>query len=206
MPFGGRGEVSMKLDICPSSGKVQVASGISLKAQCFLNPGKGFKTMKINFFLSAVLGILTLYACGTDNRESSTETDAGEAVNTEQETPVKMIEQLVGEWQLDGSQGGNSPQANNGTQRLVFTEEARYIAYSGNQKVDSGAFRMNEQLRNLYLESEANEQPREYEVELQQDVMTLKARQTTQGGQAAQSFTYRRIGQGSISPQKRGEQ
>lgn len=162
--------------------------------------------MKINFFLSAVLGILTLYACGTDNRESNTETDAGESVNTEQETPVKMIEQLVGEWQLDGSQGGNSDQANNGSQRLVFTEEARYIAYSGNQKVDSGAFRMNEQLRNLYLESEANEQPREYEVELQQDVMTLKATQTSQGGQAAQSFTYRRVGQGSISPQKRGEQ
>lgn len=65
---------------------------------------------------------------------------------------------------------------------------------------------MNEQLRNLYLESEANEQPREYEVELQQDVMTLKATQTSQGGQAAQSFTYRRVGQGSISPQKRGEQ
>ena len=161
--------------------------------------------MKINFFLSAVLGILTLYACGTDNRESNTETDAGESVNTEQETPVKMIEELVGEWQLDGSQGGNA-QANAGSQRLIFTEEARYIAYSGNQKVDSGAFRMNEQLRNLYLESEANEQPREYEVELQQDVMTLKGKQSGQGDQAAQSCTYRRVGQGSISPQKRGEQ
>ena len=74
---------------------------------------------------------------------------------------------------------------------MVFTEEARYIQYSGGQKIDSGAYRMNEQLRNLYLESEANGQPREFEIDLQQNRMTLKPKSANQGGDQTQ--TYRRI-------------
>jgi hypothetical protein len=154
--------------------------------------------MKTNFILFAILAVLTLYSCQGDSRESTTE-DANTQANTKQETPEKMIEYLAGEWQLD-----NAGAAGNSADRLTFTEEARYIARSGNQKTDSGAFRMNEQLNNLYLESEANEQPREFEIEVNENVMTLKPRQPA-AGQENVSYTYRRVGEPSISAEKRGE-
>ena len=48
---------------------------------------------------------------------------------------------------------------------------------NGNEKTDSGAYRMNEQLRNLYLESGADEEPREYEVQLSPDTLILSAKE-----------------------------
>lgn len=157
--------------------------------------------MKVNFFLSGVLVLLTLYSCQSDNREN-TEKNDNEEVNTKQETPVKMIELLVGEWQREGS----GVQQDNAGERITFTEEARYVRRAGNQKLDSGAFRMNEQLRNLYLESEANGQPSEFEITLEGDVLTLKPKKANEGelGDTA-GYTYRRIGEGSISEEKRGE-
>lgn len=160
--------------------------------------------MKTNFFLSSLVATLALYGCQGDTSKT-TETNDHEAVNTEKETPEKMIEQLVGEWQLDNAAGENAGDDGSAGQRLKFTEEARYIMRSSNEKVDSGAFRMNEQLRNLYFESEANGQPREYEMQLQQDMLTLKPKQGGQGGDTNTSYTYRRVGPGSISPEKRGE-
>ena len=157
--------------------------------------------MKINSFLSGIFVLLTLYSCQSDNREKAENND-NEEVNTRQETPVKMIELLVGEWQLEGS----GQQANTG-ERLTFTEEARYVRHSGNQKLDSGAFRMNEQLRNLYLESEANEQPREFEITLQGDILTLTPKKANAADRGdTTSYTYRRVGEGSISEEKRGKQ
>ena len=161
--------------------------------------------MRVNFLFMAVVCALALGACQSDSKKT-TEGNDNEQVNTEQETPVKMIEQLVGEWQLEASQGQSAGQEVAAGQRLTFTEEARYIAESADKKVDSGAFRMNEQLQNLYLESETNAQPREYEIELQQDVLILEPKQGNQGGQASASYTYRRVTPGSISPEKRGEQ
>jgi hypothetical protein len=77
-------------------------------------------------------------------------------------------------------------------QRIRFTEEARYIGYADDEKVDSGAYRMNEQLRNLYLESEADEEPREYEMDLRETQLTLKPR-LAEPGKANTALTYRRI-------------
>jgi len=154
--------------------------------------------MKINLFVSSVLVSLALYACQPDSRDNNTQNE-NEQVNTEQQTPVKLIEYLVGEWELQNGSGAG--QQGNASQRLTFTEEARYIAHSNGQKVDSGAYRMNEQLRNLYLESEADEKPREFEVELQQDVMTLTP--TQQQGQG--SLTYRRVSGASVPPDKQAQ-
>ena len=58
---------------------------------------------------------------------------------------------------------------------------------------------MNEQLNNLYLESELNGKPREFEVRLQSDTMTLKP---NDGGQNDTAYTYRRVGPASIPPDK----
>lgn len=159
--------------------------------------------MKTNLILSALMAAFTLYGCQGD-RSKTTEANDRQAVNTQRETPVKMIEQLVGEWQLDAP-AQNAVVGQNVGHHLEFTEEARYMMLSSEDKVDSGAYRMNEQLRNLYLESEAGGEPREYEVQLQQDVLTLKPKEGGQDDNTHTSYTYRRVGQGSISPDKRGE-
>lgn len=103
-----------------------------------------------------------------------------------------MIDILVGEWELQEAAAGNADRREGAMQRIRFTEEARYIGYADDEKVDSGAYRMNEQLRNLYLESEADEEPREYEIDLQQDRLTLKPREAEQG-RSESSLTYERV-------------
>jgi hypothetical protein len=52
--------------------------------------------------------LLTLHACQQDSRQSS-ENETAET-NTEKDTPKKLIESLVGEWQSD-TRGGQSSQA-----------------------------------------------------------------------------------------------
>lgn len=137
--------------------------------------------MKTNLFLSAAFALLALQACQPDNRESA-QNDGQQKPPAKEESPVKMIEELVGEWEQAGPARGAGNTQPDASQTLTFTEEARYIVRQGNQKTDSGAYRMNEQLNNLYLESEANEDPREYEVELQRDTLILSAKEGSQGG------------------------
>ena len=149
--------------------------------------------MKRGLFLIPFFALLTL-SCQTENRQEAGSDNANPPA--EHETPPKLIDQLVGEWAID-SAGTNEQQAN---QRIVFTNEARYIMYSNQQKIDSGAYRMNEQLTNLYLESEMNEEPREYEVSISGNQMRLKPNQSQGQGQD-QSAVYRRIGSGA-SPQR----
>lgn len=154
--------------------------------------------MKTTFFVSGFL-LLTLNACTTDNRGTNGEEQR--ETHTQQHTPVKMIEYLVGEWQIDAADdgGGNSNEQAGPGEKITFTAEARYIVHQGNQKVDSGAYRMNEQLSNLYLESELNETPREFEVRLQSDTMTLKPNDSRQN---STTYTYHRVGRASIPPDK----
>ena len=143
--------------------------------------------MKLNRFLLPLICVLTLQACQRDNQQAQGNNAQAPA---QHETPTKMLEYLVGEWQIDSAQ--NATQQGQQNQRMIFTNEARYIQYSGNQKVDSGAYRMNEQLNNLYLESEANEEPREYEIQFEENTMTLRPNQPGDQ-QGNQTMTFRRI-------------
>jgi hypothetical protein len=133
------------------------------------------------------------------NGESENVNENGEdgdenQINTKENTPTKMIEYLVGDWAveriLDGEKDVTDAQGGSG-QRITFTQEARYIRHSGNQKIDSGAFRMNEQLENLYLESEADNQPQEYEVTLKSGMMTLTPRKN-QNEKSNMKYVYRK--------------
>lgn len=132
--------------------------------------------MKTILFFGVTLSLLTLYSCQQDNRESAQKKNQQEPP-VKHESPKKMIEELVGEWEQAGS--GNHQQGN-ASQTLTFTEEARYIVRRGNQKTDSGAYRMNEQLQNLYLESEATKSPREYGIHLTRDTLILSAKEDSQ--------------------------
>lgn len=148
--------------------------------------------MKITSLLFATLFLLTLASCDRDNRQAK-ET---ESANPDPETPVKLIEYLVGDWEMTSASGEDSP-----GKRITFTTEARYIVYDGTETVDSGAYRMNEQLNNIYLESEADENPREYEIELNPRQMTLTPNDAA-SGQGASAYVYRRVGPASIPPDK----
>lgn len=124
--------------------------------------------------------LLTLPSCQQDTRESAQkETQPDPPVK--QETPEKMIEELVGEWERAGARNN---QQDGARQTLTFTQEARYIMRQGSQKTDSGAYRMNEQLRNLYLESDETKSAREYEIRLTRDTLILSAKENaTQDGE-----------------------
>lgn len=152
--------------------------------------------MKHSLLLIPLLALLTLN-CQTDNRQEAEKDNT--QVPAEQESPTKIIERVVGEWAIDTT--AEDGQQHSG-QRIIFTQEARYIVFSGEQKVDSGAYRMNEQLTNLYLESEMNGQPKEYELSMNGDQMTLKPTPSqTQDQSGGETATYRRIGSGA-SPQR----
>jgi hypothetical protein len=132
--------------------------------------------MRTILFLYVALILLALQSCQMDNREAAQKENKQRPPVTH-ETPKKMIEELVGEWQQAGTGNDTRDTANH---TLTFTEEARYIVREGGQKTDSGAYRMNEQLRNLYLESEATKNPREFEIHLTRDTLILSAKEGPQ--------------------------
>jgi|SRR5690606_1913709 hypothetical protein len=143
--------------------------------------------------------LFALLACQGDNRQSEATGDENRQPPAERETPLKLIEVLVGEWELISSSGGDGGQPE--SQRLTFTQEARYIIRADGQKIDSGAYRMNEQLQNIYLESEATMRPREFELEVQGDQITLTPRDGESEGRSTR-YVYRRAGPASIPPDK----
>lgn len=145
--------------------------------------------MKTSLLSFLILALLTL-GCQTDNRPETGSDNSNSTVNTEQETPRKLIDYLVGEWAIDSVAG---PDQEGDNQRIVFTQEARYIVYAGQEKIDSGAYRMNEQLANLYLESELNEDAKEYEISFEGNLMRMKPNQTA-GDSAGGAITYRKVG------------
>ncbi len=136
--------------------------------------------MKINELIGVGLIVLSLCACQGNAGEDvqSNSESSKDRIPAGEDPAEKMIEHLVGEWEL------YAPDTDSTTSHLQFTERARYVIYSDGQKIDSGAYRMNEQLGNLYLESEANKVVREYSVDLQPDVLILQGQD--------QSYTYRR--------------
>ena len=127
--------------------------------------------MKAIPFLSGVLLLLALGACQNDTRQN-TEREKNQP-NTQRESPVKLIEYLVGDWQTNDATGNRNGDQQSLGEELTFTSEARYIIRKGGQKVDSGAYRMNEQLMNLYLESETSKTPREFELDIKGDTPML---------------------------------
>lgn len=136
------------------------------------------KTILYIFFFGT-LTLLTLETSAqTDKRDR--EVNENNEVNTKQKTPVKMIEYLVGDWKIDKILSGKkdvTETKGGGNQTLTFTSDARYIMRSGNEKIDSGSYRMNEQIGSLYLESESDEKPWEWKTEFISGGMILTPKQ-----------------------------
>jgi hypothetical protein len=168
----------------------------------FLSVGSyAFMKTFLYILLFALILLLTLESRAQTRKEPQKE-NLKKAVNTNRQTPKKMIERLVGEWAIAGIYDGKNDVTKNqggSGQNLTFTDEARFILRSGTQKIDSGAFRMNEQLRNIYLESEGTKKVHEWDVTFRSDSLILTR---AQGADKADNLKYIYIRQRESSRQK----
>ncbi len=118
-----------------------------------------------------------------DNDKKNKQLD--KAINSNKKTPVKIIEYIVGTWQVENVYKGGKDISETDTlaneaRTMEFTREGKYMAYSGSEKIDSGLYRLNEQQSKLYLESQANGNPIEWNVTFRKNEMTLQNAQTSQ--------------------------
>lgn len=176
MPIAQREQVSINLDIC-GGGKKKYSWRRSMKRAYRFYPirQRVYSMKKLVLIAFFIVGLLTLQHC----EKGQTDQNKIDSTDEQSRSSTKMIDYLVGEWKIDSVQSGaaSNDTAGRKNETLTFTQEARYIVRSGNDKVDSGAYRMNEQLKNLYLESEANEKPREYEIQVSKDTLILSSKE-----------------------------
>lgn len=107
-------------------------------------------------------------------------------------TPVKNIEKIVGEWEVTSVLNGSKNITDTDTAQLnrsfVFTRENKYISYSNNEQIDSGAFKLNEVQNVVYLESATGNDVAEYRVRFDDNTMTLEPMENADAN--AQRFRY----------------
>jgi hypothetical protein len=114
-------------------------------------------------------------------------------VNTAKQTPVKIIEYIPGTWVINQVLKGKEDVTDTDTlapnEMIEFNREGRYTSFSGKEKIDSGAYRINEDHAVLYLASEGdNEKPTEWNVWFGKDgTMTMRPKDTSN---KEESFTY----------------
>ena len=93
----------------------------------------------------------------TNNRSSAEGKKEQVEVNTDHQTPVKIIEFIPGTWMIDqvlrGEKDISESDKSNGNETITFNREGRFMSYSGNELIDSGAYRINEQHAILYMQS-----------------------------------------------------
>lgn len=123
----------------------------------------------------------------------------------------KFIERIAGEWTLErivdaekankGKEKGDrrkssrtndveTDQATNAMNKIEFYDNARYRLNSSQQAIDSGSYRLNEQHGILYLESDQDPTPSEWDVNIKGNQLTLTGR-----GETAESrfrYVYRK--------------
>src|SRR5688572_30231775 len=138
----------------------------------------------VTYILSTLLCLSSLILSAQDdndytNNRGNKKKQNDDAINTKQKTPVKIIEYIVGTWEVEGIYKDKKDISNTDTvgsnQIIEFDREGRYVSRSGNEKLDSGIYRLNENHSILYLESQTGEEPVEWKVSFSQDGdMTLQ--------------------------------
>lgn len=139
----------------------------------------------------------------SNNRSGGKPKNTDKRVNTDRKTPVKIIEYIPGTWAIEQVKRGKEDVTSTDTlaqnQTLEFNREGRYLSYSGQEKIDSGAYRLNEQQAILYLESETNDKPSEWNVWFDPSgTMTLRMRDGSKHGESF-TYIYRRQGTATTS-------
>jgi hypothetical protein len=108
---------------------------------------------------------------------------------TNEATTNKLIDHIIGKWQIktvNGKQTANAKDKAKANQANVaqgppteisFKRDMRYTSNSNNNaEIDSGSFRLNENHKRLYLQSDnSSRQPTEWDVVIQNNELTMQA-------------------------------
>jgi hypothetical protein len=149
-------------------------------------------------FYTLLLSLMLCFLCflGTAQNTSKAKPKNGESVPANQSPVVKLIEYIVGTWKVNGVFKGDKDVSKTDTaslgERIEFNREGRYVLESANEKIDSGAYRLNEEHGILYLESISGGQPSEWNVWFRKNVMTLQPRDKASSGNL--KYVYARSG------------
>lgn len=127
---------------------------------------------------------------GKDNKGFSVKDKRDIPVNNE--TPTKNIEKVVGVWEVTGIFKGTKDITTTDTVGLnrsfEFTRDNKFISYSDNEQIDSGAFKLNEVQNVIYLESAGGNDVAEYKIRFDNNTMTLQPAESADAH--AQRFRY----------------
>mgnify|MGYP003575669013 CR=1 FL=1 len=150
--------------------------------------------------LSVVCNLVTIDLAAQDDNDYSNnrkkEKSNENANNTKQETPVKVIEFIIGTWDIAAVYKNNKNITNEdtlvGLSQIRFNGENQYTAYHEGQEVDSGTFRLNENHSILYLESRDGSEPQSWDVSFENNTMTLQPGQTANAFDRSFRYVYTR--------------
>jgi hypothetical protein len=127
-------------------------------------------------FLVAVLMLVTISLSAQDKKKNKDKPE-NKGINTNYKTPVKYIEFIPGTWKMDGIFKGDKDVSNNDTlglgQVIEFNREGRFTSHTDGEKIDSGAYRLNEEHAILYLESVNGAPVAEWNISFTKNQMTL---------------------------------
>lgn len=161
----------------------------------------------IVFFLLALCALTFNVAAQDDNDYSNNrgkKKQNAEAIHSEKEPPTKIIAAIVGTWEVNGVYHGDKDITNTDTvgtnERMEFNREAKYMSYSGNERIDSGTYRLNESHAILYLESATGQEPSEWNVTLSNNNLTLQPRGAATSHAQGFKYVYTRTSGGTNKP------
>ena len=148
--------------------------------------------IKRNILAIAALTLMVSVAFAQGEENYQKDKESKNAINTKKETPTKIIEFIVGEWEAEdvykGSQEVGATDTLGVGAIIHFNREGKYTEYNGSEKLDSGSYRINESHALLYLESADGSEPTTWKVSFSEDgKMFLRKRDDTA---VAESFKY----------------
>jgi hypothetical protein len=154
--------------------------------------------MKIQKYILLIAGALFFVSAELMAQDSANvKKNDNDAINTNDRTPIKLIESIVGKWKVQtiykGKKNITNLNSEGANQMIEFNREGRFVRQSNAAKIDSGAYRLNENQNSLYLESELRKEPVEYKVYFNRNTMTLKIKGTAEGAETY-SYVYSRNG------------
>ena len=160
--------------------------------------------MKTNILslITAACFVCTATLCAAQDDKDRGSTDYNrQKENTEKperKIMTKIIEYIPGKWAIESVLRGNEDVTDTDTlaetQRIEFNREGRYVRYTGTEKIDSGAYRINEEHGLLYLASETDDKPTEWKVSFnKQGEMILRMNDVGAHGESFR-YIYRRTG------------
>jgi hypothetical protein len=131
------------------------------------------------------------------NNRSQGEPKQDKNVNTAQQTPTKIIEYIPGTWVIEQVYKGKEDVTATDTlaknESIEFNREGRYMSFLSSEKIDSGAYRINEDHAVLYLASEGdNEKPTAWSVWFDKDGKMTMRMKNDGNKEEPMSYVYRR--------------